>query len=214
MHSHGRSKQQRADEDAEQPDAVSLRSGKETRCRSRRSGRPTAMGWWRETKSRRWIRRRIAARRSPRICGCASCPAPHPLRHLHGRALLTVAGALGTLLARAAVESSLVVALATEQFLKNVPKVMPPHASPLTTSLTASGVHITIINTSSSLEQKPKFIVECRQPMRWCLPMPAIGLPCWMVLSVMLSSMNSRPDVSVLISSGRDDLISLQCQLK
>ncbi|CAN6215881.1 unnamed protein product [Urochloa humidicola] len=40
MHSHGGSKRQRADEDAEQPDAVSLRPGRETRCQA---GKGSAM---------------------------------------------------------------------------------------------------------------------------------------------------------------------------
>ncbi|CAO2192744.1 unnamed protein product [Urochloa humidicola] len=34
-----------------------------------------------------------------------------------------------------------------------------------------------------------------------------------MVLSVMLSSMNSKADVSVLISSGRDDLIAMPIKI-
>ncbi|CAL4936650.1 unnamed protein product [Urochloa decumbens] len=58
-------------------------------------------------------------------------------------------------------KSSLVVALATEQFPENVPKVMPPTRLPA--DYFPDRVPITIIDTSSSSpEQKPKLIAECQ----------------------------------------------------
>ncbi|CAN6322202.1 unnamed protein product [Urochloa humidicola] len=57
-------------------------------------------------------------------------------------------------------KSSLVVALATEQFPENVPKVMPPTRLPA--DYFPDRVPITIIDTSSSPEQKPKLIAECQ----------------------------------------------------
>ncbi|KAM0880096.1 hypothetical protein ACQ4PT_033798 [Festuca glaucescens] len=55
---------------------------------------------------------------------------------------------------------SLVVAVATEQFPKNVPKVMPHTRLPA--DYFPDRVPITIIDTSSSPEQKPKLIAECQ----------------------------------------------------
>ncbi|KAM0879655.1 hypothetical protein ACQ4PT_034095 [Festuca glaucescens] len=57
-------------------------------------------------------------------------------------------------------KSSLVVAVATEQFPKNVPKVIPHTRLPA--DYFPDRVPITIINTSSSQEQKPKLIAECQ----------------------------------------------------
>jgi len=57
-------------------------------------------------------------------------------------------------------KSSLVVALATEQFPENVPRVMPPTRLPA--DYFPDRVPITIIDTSSSPEQKPKLIAECQ----------------------------------------------------
>ncbi|KQK12537.1 mitochondrial Rho GTPase 1 [Brachypodium distachyon] len=57
-------------------------------------------------------------------------------------------------------KSSLVVAVATEQFPENVPKIMPPTRLPA--DYFPDRVPITIIDTSSSPEQKPKLIAECQ----------------------------------------------------
>ncbi|ONM10708.1 Mitochondrial Rho GTPase 1 [Zea mays] len=57
-------------------------------------------------------------------------------------------------------KSSLIVALATEQFPENVPRVMPPTRLPA--DYFPDRVPITIIDTSSSPEQKPKLIAECQ----------------------------------------------------
>ncbi|KAM0913104.1 hypothetical protein ACQ4PT_012377 [Festuca glaucescens] len=57
-------------------------------------------------------------------------------------------------------KSSLVVAVATEQFPENVPKVMPHTRLPA--DYFPDRVPITIIDTSSSPEQKPKLIAECQ----------------------------------------------------
>ncbi|VAI38761.1 unnamed protein product [Triticum turgidum subsp. durum] len=57
-------------------------------------------------------------------------------------------------------KSSLVVAVATEQFPENVPKVMPHTRLPA--DYFPDRVPITIVDTSSSPEQKPKLIAECQ----------------------------------------------------
>ncbi|CAO1942301.1 unnamed protein product [Urochloa humidicola] len=57
-------------------------------------------------------------------------------------------------------KSSLVVALATEQFTENVPKVMPPIRLPA--DYFSDRVPINIIDTSSSPEEKRKFTAECQ----------------------------------------------------
>ncbi|KAF0918667.1 hypothetical protein E2562_025597 [Oryza meyeriana var. granulata] len=57
-------------------------------------------------------------------------------------------------------KSSLVVSAATERFPEDVPRVLP-HAS-LPVDYFADRVPITIVDTSSSPEQKPKLISECQ----------------------------------------------------
>ncbi|GJM97017.1 hypothetical protein PR202_ga13909 [Eleusine coracana subsp. coracana] len=57
-------------------------------------------------------------------------------------------------------KSSLIIALATEQFPENVPGVVPPTRLPA--DYFPDRVPITIIDTSSSPEQKAKLIAECQ----------------------------------------------------
>ncbi|XP_072996464.1 mitochondrial Rho GTPase 1-like [Typha latifolia] len=57
-------------------------------------------------------------------------------------------------------KSSLIVSVATESFPDNVPRVMPPTLLPA--DYYPDGVPITIIDISSSLENKAKLIAECQ----------------------------------------------------
>uniref|UniRef100_A0A0D9W0J8 Mitochondrial Rho GTPase n=1 Tax=Leersia perrieri TaxID=77586 RepID=A0A0D9W0J8_9ORYZ len=57
-------------------------------------------------------------------------------------------------------KSSLVVSVATEQFPENVPRVMPPTRLPA--DYFPDRVPITIVDTSSSPEQRAKLIAECQ----------------------------------------------------
>ncbi|KAJ0977547.1 hypothetical protein J5N97_013021 [Dioscorea zingiberensis] len=57
-------------------------------------------------------------------------------------------------------KSSLIVSIATESFPENVPRVMPPTRLPA--DIYPDRVPITIIDTSSSPENKAKLIVECQ----------------------------------------------------